>query len=317
MCRCNTTHCFTEALRCPSRRSRGPVCLRCQNNTEKSSQSGGSSAPDTGRTKSQLNLQDPVETIAWGGNLPSRRRAITGGLSGLAIILASNFGGITGGLLSLDGGQLAGRLKADALFPVAGYKRCLDTQNGYEFRYPSRWLADQQLYRRAAERIEQRTGLDPPSAARSRQKRRQVSEPTAAFGPPGSTGEENVSVIVAPIGQSFRLQDLGDASSAAQRFLSTTVAPEGSDKQARLLKASERLDESGELYYTCEFTVQSPKFFRHNLSVYAVRNGLLYTLNGQCREERWEQLKDDMEVSARSFHILGSRTDIPGWGSRL
>ncbi len=45
----------------------------------------GSSATDTGRSKSQLNLQDPVETIAWGGNLPSRRRAITGGLSGLAI----------------------------------------------------------------------------------------------------------------------------------------------------------------------------------------------------------------------------------------
>ena len=47
------------------------------------------------------------------------------------------------------------------------------------------------------------------------------------------------------------------------------------------------------------------------------RNGLLYTLNGQCREERWEQLKDDMEVAARSFHMLGSRTNIPGWGSRL
>lgn len=46
-------------------------------------------------------------------------------------VLVSNFGGITGGLLSLDGGKLAGRLKADALFPVAGYKRCLDTQNGY------------------------------------------------------------------------------------------------------------------------------------------------------------------------------------------
>ena len=46
-------------------------------------------------------------------------------------VLASNFGGTTGGLLSLDGGELAGRLKADALFPVAGYKRCLDTQNGY------------------------------------------------------------------------------------------------------------------------------------------------------------------------------------------
>ena len=109
-------------------------------------------------------------------------------------------------------------------------------------------------------------------------------------------------MIVAPIGESFRLQNLGDARGAAQRFLSTTVAPEGSDKQARLLMASERYcsaasfcaiasgahsspaaawvrspamlcrrDENGELYYTCEFTVQSPKFFRHNLSVYAVR----------------------------------------------
>ena len=138
-------------------------------------------------------------------------------------------------------------------------------------------------------------------------------------------------MIVAPIGQNFRLQDLGDASAAAQRFLSTTVAPEGSDKEARLIRASERCaaaswqvagtswlpssvsdsakknllqgvarkwqvctmnsvkcrsygaphlvssctcyrqDENGEVYYTCEFTVQSPKFFRHNLSVYAVR----------------------------------------------
>ena len=56
----------------------------------------------------------------------------------------------------------------------------------------------------------------------------------------GTAGEENVSVIVAPIGQSFRLQDLGGASAAAQRFLSTTVAPEGSDKEARLIRASER-----------------------------------------------------------------------------
>lgn len=53
-------------------------------------------------------------------------------------------------------------------------------------------------------------------------------------------GEENLSVIVAPIGQSFRLQDLGDARGAAQRFLSTTIAPEGSDKEALLLGASDR-----------------------------------------------------------------------------
>jgi hypothetical protein len=46
-------------------------------------------------------------------------------------VLLSNFGGIGGALLSLDGGRLAARLKLDALYPVAGYKRCLDAQNGY------------------------------------------------------------------------------------------------------------------------------------------------------------------------------------------
>ena len=54
-------------------------------------------------------------------------------------------------------------------------------------------------------------------------------------------------MIVAPIGESFRLQDLGDARGAAQRFLSTTVAPEGSDKQARLLMASERYKSAARL----------------------------------------------------------------------
>lgn len=49
----------------------------------------------------------------------------------LSAVLVSNFGGSTSGLLSLDGGRLAGRLKLDALYPVAGHKRCLDTQNGY------------------------------------------------------------------------------------------------------------------------------------------------------------------------------------------
>ena len=123
-------------------------------------------------------------------------------------MLASNFAGSTSALLSLDGGRLAGRLKADALFPVAGYKRCLDTQNGYgrglwarasahcmrralrlsqsqphqphgcsmtvcpwtcpaEFRYPARWLSDQRLYQRYAERVERSNGLDPPSLNRS------------------------------------------------------------------------------------------------------------------------------------------------------
>jgi hypothetical protein len=56
-----------------------------------------------------------------------------------------------------------------------------------------------------------------------------------------AAGEENLSVIVAPIGGGFRLADLGDARRAAERFLSTTVAPEGSGKEAVLIDAYERL----------------------------------------------------------------------------
>ena len=62
---------------------------------------------------------------------PKSPRSIAAQTALLSAVLVSNFGGVTGALLSLDGGKLAGALKADALFPVAGYKRCLDTQNGY------------------------------------------------------------------------------------------------------------------------------------------------------------------------------------------
>ena len=62
----------------------------------------------------------------------------------------------------------------------------------------------------------------------------------AAFGPAGSTGELNLSVIVAPIGQGFSLRSLGTPKEAAQEFLRTRVAPPGGQIQAELLGASER-----------------------------------------------------------------------------
>ena len=118
---------------------------------------------------------------------------------------------------------------------------------------------------------------------------RRVAEPQIAYGPPGSTGEENVSIIAAPIAPGFRrasrpqlttissitrlfswfvlvlsivpcaadtvlpnmqgasaanrMEELGTAEQAAQRFLSTTVAPEGSGREANLLSASSRSDD--------------------------------------------------------------------------
>ena len=52
-------------------------------------------------------------------------------------------------------------------------------------------------------------------------------------------GEENVSVIVAPIFEGFTLQSLGSAEASARTFLGT-IAPEGSGKVAALIGASQR-----------------------------------------------------------------------------
>lgn len=93
------------------------------------------------------------------------------------------------------------------------------------------------------------------------------------------SGEENVSVIVAPILPGFELASLGDPQSAARQFLAT-LAPEGSGLIATLISASARTmpapqqqpgQQQQQLYYTLEYTVQGPKFFRHNVSVYTAR----------------------------------------------
>ena len=70
--------------------------------------------------------------------------------------------------------------------------------------------------------------------------RRQIAEPIAAFGPAGSTGELNISVIVAPIQEGFSLESLGSPEQAGQRILDTTIASKSSGVIANLVAASQR-----------------------------------------------------------------------------
>jgi hypothetical protein len=48
--------------------------------------------------------------------------------------LVGNFAGVTSNLLALDGGRTARELRLDTLIPVAGFKRCLDSSNGFGAR---------------------------------------------------------------------------------------------------------------------------------------------------------------------------------------
>lgn len=58
------------------------------------------------------------------------------------------------------------------------------------------------LYR-AAKKREMERSLDPPPLNVRVRPRTNVAEPLVAFGPPGSTGELNLSLIVSPVAQDF------------------------------------------------------------------------------------------------------------------
>ncbi|KAI8475904.1 MAG: thylakoid-anchored PsbP-like protein [Monoraphidium minutum] len=271
--------------------------------------------PPAAGQQSRITLSDPAQTVIAGGRMPSKRRLLVGGATAAAVALGGNLGGVTSGLLALDGGAAAGRLRLDVLVPVRGLKRCVDAANGFEFQYPAAWLGDQTLARRAAQRAEAARALDPPAlrggdAERTERRRaRAALDPVAAFGPAGGTGEENVSVICGPIAPGFLLESLGPPASAAQRFLDTTAAPPGSGYTGTLLEASQRRDDAGVLYYQFEFGIEKAPpapFMRRNVSVLAARGDVLYTFNAQCPAAAWGRDGHLLRAAAASFRLTAA-----------
>ncbi|KAG9140561.1 hypothetical protein Leryth_016058 [Lithospermum erythrorhizon] len=127
-----------------------------------------------------------------------RRRLLTGMFTASLVACGANFGGITSFLLGFFPENARG-LKLDVLYPIGGFSRCLDTNDGFEFIYPDDWVGDQRLLYRAAGKAER--SLDPPPLADqgNRDRHKDVNEPAVAFGPPGSNGELNVSVIASQV----------------------------------------------------------------------------------------------------------------------
>lgn len=267
----------------------------------------GTSAPADARPP----LADPVATVNWGGTLPSRRRAIVGGLTGLSVVLGGNLGGVTGFLLgAVDGGDLAASTRLDIIIPVLGHKRCTDYMYGFEFTYPQSWLADQTVASRRAVLAERRRGIDGgmgPEIWRQPEKWRGVDviEPAVAFGPPGSTGEQNMSVIVAPILPGFSLTSMGPPQFVADRLLAESIAPPGSGKEATLLDSGKRMGPTGEDYYTMEYNVKGATWSRRNLTVLTARGKNLYTFNATCPEGDWSSLANGLSSAAASFALFG------------
>ncbi|CAO1947165.1 unnamed protein product [Urochloa humidicola] len=234
-----------------------------------------------------------------------RRRLVVGATTAAAAAVGANFGGVTSFLLGLSP-ELGRSLRLDVLYPVGGFTRCLDSDNGFEFIYPASWVGDQTLLYREAKKAELQRSLDPPPLKNGRLSRpRNVSEPVAAFGPPGSNGELNVSVIVSPVPQDFSIDAFGGPKEVGEvvlrRIARTRRSP---DINATLIDAALREDAENVKYYKLEFRVESPSFRRHNVAVCCAKDGKLYTMNAQAPESAWKAVQEEFFAMADSFSLV-------------
>lgn len=269
--------------------------------------------PPRGRSRSRAPTPPaPPRCGAADPFAPDRRRLALGLAAGAAVALGGNLGGVSSGLLGAAPPAAVRALRLDALFPVRGLLR--HPGDGFELLAPTSWLADQTLARRAAARV---APLDPPSLRDARARRgggggagpAAPPEPVAAFGPAGSTGETNVSVVVQPVdrdaaGAPFRLPQLGPPRDVAQRLLDTVVAPPGSGRAAALVAATERPDG---VSYLLEFEAAKPSagWARHFLVVLMpdAAGTRLFTATFQVAARAWGALEGDLRRCADGFAV--------------
>lgn len=237
-----------------------------------------------------------------------QRRLLVGVGSASLVAVGANFVGITSFVLGLSP-ETGRSLKLDVLYPIGGYSRCIDVNLGFEFIYPATWVGDQTLLYRAAGRAEQERSLDLPpldvSKSSNNRRKKDINEPAVAFGPPGSTSELNVSVIVSPIPLDFRIEAYGGPKEVGEAVIrSITGSARRPDLKAELIDSNLRQDTATNVnYYELEFRVQSPSFQRHNVAVCCAKSGRLYTLNAQAPESHWPKSKKDLYTIANSFSI--------------
>ena len=219
----------------------------------------------------------------------------------MMMALGANFLGVTSLVLSKNFEGFARDARLDVVYAVNGYRREVNEEKGYEFLFPNEYLADQTVAERKARR--RAKALDAPSLRRK--KKSTTGEPESAFGPMGTNGEENMSVIVQPSIKGFDLSEFGYAEEQANWLLENVLARPGSGKEATLVSAGETV-KNGITYFQFEYTIKTVNWYRRNVSVFAQnkKTGDVYTFVAQCPIERWDDMGEKFRTSANSFRIF-------------
>ena len=301
----------SSSLRCCN------CCFHHHRWTEKKKARGGRNTPLGVRSRAKEEDDDDGETtpsreeetrtaapvvVSLAKLNTSPRRIALAMTSTTALAFGANFLGITS--LALRANEpLARKLKLDAVYEVSGYRRDRNEEKGYEFLFPNEYLADQTIARRNA--MKKAQSLDLPSL-RETKGQKNVGEPESAFGPMGTNGEENMSVIVQTSTKGFDLGQFGDAEEQASWLLENALARPGSGKEAKLFSASETIGENGIKYYQFEYTIKTANWYRRNVAVFAQNKntGDVYTFVAQCPVERWDGMGEKFRKSANSFRVF-------------
>jgi hypothetical protein len=129
--------------------------------------------------------------------------------------------------------------------------------------------------------------------------------PDVAFGPPGSDGRKNLSVLKSIVMPGFSLRGvLGEPRSAAEKLLSTSIAPVESGKTWVLIDAYEANKGRQNSAYVFEYTVKKgDRYFQHAISSIMSKSNDLYTLTTAVPEREWNKYDRVMRSVVDSFDV--------------
>lgn len=111
---------------------------------------------------------------------------------------------------------------------------------------------------------------------------------------------ESVSLTAIPT-QTPTLPDLGSPDVVADTLIKNVLTAPG---QKYNVIASSSREVEGKTYYNFEFTVENPRYTRHQLATISISNGKFYTLTTGANEKRWSKMQKKLEVVAKSFYNL-------------
>jgi len=114
--------------------------------------------------------------------------------------------------------------------------------------------------------------------------------------------DETLSLVISEVNSTNELESLGSAVAVGEKLGRIVIAPEGSGRQAELVKAAER-QQGGRTFYDLEYSVHLADRTRHELATVVVDRGRLYTLATSTNEARWSKVKPLFEQVIGSFRL--------------